>query len=840
MSARLALITAALLVALACSADVTLTLDGAPLAQIVTGPEPSETITLAADELRSHLAKISGAELAVNAELTEDAPAILLGAQAVAAHAPEVDLSGLGPEGRLLRTLGDDRLVVAGRTDLGTLNAAYDLLRVLGVRWFMPGEAGAHIPRAATLSVPAIDDAHEPTMSYRRIWAATRRLPAQQYEEYSAWQRRSMMPGAFNGTTGHAYAKICDPREQGPFNEHPEYFSLIDGVRVARSQICTTNPDVRERAVAYALDFFAQNPDASMVSLSPNDGYRWCECDVCSAEGSSSDNALALANHVADALAEQMPGKYVAMYAYSPTSPPPSIEASENVVIWIATAFISGEFTLPQIIEGWSNKCHHIGIRTYYSVTPWSWEMPRYDPQQDAADLSWWLSNKALGVSAESEDNFGAVGPRYWLTSRQMYDMQQPLDELLEDYYANCWGAAAEPMRRYWDRWEGGRPVTGERLALALRDLQEADALAQTDEVRRRVMFMKAYLHYLRLYRDWGSAPAEQKTETLGACLSHGLAIEPFHMVGAINVFYRILGKPNNRLLDIPEETIAQWQNTERLDPFAPETAALVEEQFQQDLRDYQPLGVASIAHSEELVQVAPDAEGPVAATALRGENRTYVVAPEDGVIRLAATTGLVRQMGCVLIAEDLDGGDLATVELEAGLAQEMPVDTGGAEPDTLKMAGEGQLTQLDAERPGLTRLLVLPIKGSAVRLDFGAQAHAFVASEEAPLSFIGGTGGKLHFFVPAGTERFAVTIRTPDHHGRLRVFDPAGEMVLEEAGNYTLGEAFGVDVPEAQRGAVWSLSVDKCEDCSLTLLGVPPLLSQTPSAALTPAEALR
>jgi hypothetical protein len=71
-------------------------------------------------------------------------------------------------------------------------------------------------------------------------------------------------------------------------------------------------------------------------------------------------------------------------------------------------------------------------------------------------------------------------------------------------------------------------------------------------------------------------------------------------------------------------------------------------------------------------------------------------------------------------------------------------------------------------------------------------------------------------------------------------VFDPAGEMVLEEMGDYTLGEAFPVDVPEGQSGAVWSLSVDKCEDCSLTLLGVPPLLAQSPAAVLAPAEMVR
>ncbi|MGC9320375.1 MAG: DUF4838 domain-containing protein, partial [Armatimonadota bacterium] len=714
-------------------------------------------------------------------------------------------------------------------------------LHLLGVRWFMPGEAGEHVPRAATVTVPEIDEAFQPTMAYRRIWSAAHRLHEQQTAEYQAWQRRSHMPGHFSGSMGHAYHNVCDPRDQALFEEHPEYFSLIDGRRVQQSQICTTNPEVRARAVQYALDYFAANPDAAMVSLSPNDGYNWCECARCRAEGSMSDNALMLANHVADALAERIPGKYVAMYAYAPTSPPPSVEARENVVIWIATAFIRGGMTLPELIQGWSAKCHHIGIRTYYSVTPWSWEMPQYDPHGLADDLRFYHMNKAIGVSAESEDNFGSRGPRYWLASRLMYDLDQPLEELLADYYDGCWGAAAPAMQQYWERWEGGQPVTGERLALALRDLQRADELAQTDEVRRRVMMMKAYLHYLRLFREYGTASGEEKTEALGRCMSYGYAIMPFHMVHIPNVFYRIVGKPGGRKLDIPEETLVEWTSSEPMDPFDPRTAARVEADFQQDLQDYRPLGVERVEYSEELVPVVADAEGDEGAAgspAWRGANRAYVVAPDDGIVRLGAVTGLIREGPCVLALEELDGGDITQVELPPGLTREIAVDTGRQAADELRMEGEERGITLDAGRPGLVRLRVEPQQGSAVRLDFGPQPHAFVASEETPASFISGTRGPLYFCVPAGTERFAVSVRTPDHHGRLRVFGPDGEMVLEEAGDYTLGEAFAVDVPGGQDGAAWSLTVDKCEDCDLALIGVPPLLSQSSSGLLAPAEA--
>ena len=237
------------------AAPVTLVADGQPRAVICTGPEPSETVSLAAGELREYFHKMSGAEVQVVESVGDGQPAILLGAAAVAAHAPDVDLNDLGPEGSLVRTLDGDRLVLAGRTDQGTLNAAYDLLDSLGVRWLMPGEFGEHVPRMTTIIIEETSHSFEPSFAYRRIWTASNRLPAQQRDEYAAWQRRNRMPGWLKGTMGHAYARIVSPRDDELFAAHPEYFSLIDGKRVQHGQICTTNPEVRERArdLAYRL-----------------------------------------------------------------------------------------------------------------------------------------------------------------------------------------------------------------------------------------------------------------------------------------------------------------------------------------------------------------------------------------------------------------------------------------------------------------------------------------------------------------------------------------------------------------------------------------------------------
>ena len=436
-------------------------------------------------------------------------------------------------------------------------------------------------------------------------------------------------------------------------------------------------------------------------------------------------------------------------------------------------------------------------------------------------------------MSAESEDNFGSRGANYWLAARLMYDLNQPIEGLLDDYYDKCWGAAAPAMRDYWGRWLGAQPVTQDRLALSLRDLQRANEAAKTDEVRQRIAMMKAYLHYLRLYREYGAAPRDQRTEPLSRVISYGYSIQPFHMVMIPNVFYRMVGKPNSRKLDIPEDTLKSWQQAE------PINAQQVEADFARDLVDIQPLGVERVAFSEDLVPLEMEAGGAASKLAYRaGANECLVLAPADGVIRLGATTGLIRQHETVLTLETPDGKVVDEIEVPAGVVQTVPIDTGGEQPDNLPVQGEGQLTTLKAGGSGLFRLRVKTAGGSACRLDFGDLRQVAIATEDRPLVFIGGTAGAMYLYVPKGTQAFGVGLRTPDHRARLTVTDPEGNVALEEDGDYTLGEEFRIDVPQGQDGSIWSLTITKCEDCTLHLIGVPGYLSQKPNALLEPHEA--
>ncbi|MGC9317541.1 MAG: alpha-glucuronidase family glycosyl hydrolase, partial [Armatimonadota bacterium] len=127
-----AIIAATVVCCAALAGPITLVEDGRPTAVIVTGAEPSETVALAAEEIALYLQRMSGAGVPVQAAPLPDRPAVLVGAKAVEQFAAGLRLPELGPEGRLLRTLDEGYLLVAGQSEMGTLNGAYDLLHLLG------------------------------------------------------------------------------------------------------------------------------------------------------------------------------------------------------------------------------------------------------------------------------------------------------------------------------------------------------------------------------------------------------------------------------------------------------------------------------------------------------------------------------------------------------------------------------------------------------------------------------------------------------------------------------------------------------------------------------------
>jgi hypothetical protein len=309
-------LVAPVLIALAAAAhaEVCLVSGGRARAVVVTADVPTNTTLFAADELVGHVKRATGVELPVVEESQVPAGVhtrVFLGATKAAAQ-NGIDPAGLEREAYVLRSVGDDLLIVGREDDddplsprnphVGTLWGVYELLEeVLNVRWLWPGELGTHVPKTETVQLASIDRSGAPALRFRELaWSRIRRFVGGQgkvdprdaelgfspevlhgyADALNVFLRRHRMGGMdAKPPTGHAFGGWW--RRYG--KEHPEWFALRrDGRRghpdpnAIDVPMCVTNETLQ--------DFIVERWDGqSVLMLGPVDRPGRCTCERCRA-----------------------------------------------------------------------------------------------------------------------------------------------------------------------------------------------------------------------------------------------------------------------------------------------------------------------------------------------------------------------------------------------------------------------------------------------------------------------------------------------------------------------------------------------------------------------------
>jgi hypothetical protein len=504
---------------LASCAPPALVRGGRPEATILISPAASADEKLAAQELQEYVRKISGATLPTRVTTGADTPSeVRIG---VYGSPPVEGWTGERPvaDGFAIDRRGSTLSVVGG-SPRGALYGVYDVLEAdLGVRWFMPGDLGEDVPETDSIGLPQTSRAVAPAFSAVGgfIWAGG---PGS-----AAWERRvRARVGATDAFFGHNWARIIAPTAANK-QAHPDWFALVNGERT--NQLCSAHPDVVRITVERAREFFDRNRNATLFSISPNDGYGFCEDWRCRAvdeqygvtDGSLTDRFVHYANEVLRDLGQTHPGKQVGMLAYvQHTRPPVSARPHPDYVTLIAHTpwefchvhalddpACAANRRFADYVKGWTRVCRRVGVYDYYGhfyvFTPWP---VIHGMRRDLPFLH------SLGVDrfmSETQQHWANQGINFYVGAKLAWNPKVDVDALLADYHRRFYGAAAAPMQRYWERWERAMIATGARdggyewlsmftpelLAEAERDLAEAEALVATErvKVRQRVAFAR-------------------------------------------------------------------------------------------------------------------------------------------------------------------------------------------------------------------------------------------------------------------------------------------------------------------------------------------------------------
>lgn len=476
-------------------------------------------------DLADYIKRISGADI----EIVTNAPVaaemrlpILIGSLAEARF---------GPPRRTAPCRQGFRVVVSaqgvglfGESDLAASYAIYELLERLGCRWYMPSDLGEVIPSSDTIALGELDLSAAPATLYRGVWYAD-----------NAFKRRIRQGGLLLEAAHALEIKNYISAEQ--LAAHPEWRGRgIDGKPTGRLRFCWANKDA---AAAVADGIIAQLDKnyTPTVSLSPNDGISFCECEKCRALDagdmdptmgviSITDRYIHFCNQIAERVTKKYPDVMFGFIAYVQyTRPPVREKLHPSLVPEIAPisycrahsmlqSDCPSRSLLRQIVKGWGHQSTRVSYYNFmYNLAEVTAPYPMMRQMSD--ELPFLYSNGVIFWQPETIPNFESALPGLVLANRLAWDSQLKPSEVLDEFFTKFYGAAASPMRQYWrifdDAWtqvpeHAGcgfgypRRFTPELMKQARAAMDEAIAACRTDLQKRRVQMHNESLKQFELF----------------------------------------------------------------------------------------------------------------------------------------------------------------------------------------------------------------------------------------------------------------------------------------------------------------------------------------------------
>ena len=436
-------------------------------------PDPAPSVEFAAEELADYVGRITGARPQV---VTNAAPAC--GVAIALDQAADEDSFRLVSKDGLFRVTGGRR---------GVLYGVYEMLeRWGGVEWLASWRTV--VPKGEFRLPRELDERQTPAIALREVYGGdvgtnipfavhlrlnglrshdgTKPFPVDPKYGGKAWRFVNGLKNCHTFTYLVPLAKY--------YKDHPEYYALVDGVRRDVSwQLCLTNPDVLRIATDRVLELLDADPSAKFVGVSHNDNRgNYCRCERCAAvdaeEESHAGTELRFVNAVADEVKKRHPGVLVQTLAYQYTRKPPKLtRPRDNVVITLCSiecdrlrpfgspksADVNKAFV--EDLLGWAKMTDRLYVWDYtgenlHYIHPMPNAHVVYDNVRFFRDhgVKFFFSEGNSGRAMHPE--FAEL--KTWLIAKALWNPDQPLEPLLDRFFAGYYGKAAPFVREYYEK----------------------------------------------------------------------------------------------------------------------------------------------------------------------------------------------------------------------------------------------------------------------------------------------------------------------------------------------------------------------------------------------------
>ena len=444
------------------------------------------------------------------------------------------------------------------------------------------------IPFDPAPSLPVVPTSHTPSLR-ERGWNPAAVSPGVWFNDMIDWAVRNGLNTLRPGTEfdygagrghglryrgGHTLPTLIPsgdfPGTDATFAAHPEWYPLVGGVRVKQYpdgrpvQATLSETGAVAEVAAQINTYLASNPDCYRFSLSPADeptywseiagdiamdgiNSTWVANNIFDAFGVRSRTGPGpmsmrwseFVNQVADIVAGAHPGRRLSTFAYASTVAPPRDAGwtlRPNVMIEYAfgdgLCLLHGETdpscpqntNLNDWLVGWMT---HGNPTIFYDYPPSGRELdvPSGFTRRYASLIAYTHGLGITGWSGEGQGSWAGSGLWNYLKARLLWDVNEDVDGLIDEYCTAVYGAAAGSMTNYYHRFEveiGGLPDhsvyggwTSQLGADAIVRLNDILIAANSEAVAARslrsVMMMRVAMNALILH--WLEAnPYERHT----------------------------------------------------------------------------------------------------------------------------------------------------------------------------------------------------------------------------------------------------------------------------------------------------------------------------------------